>query len=45
MDEPSGRWIGQFTGGWAVGLSQDVRQAVRVPVEWAARVLQMDVLS
>ena len=36
MNEPSGWWTGQRIGGWAVGLAQDVRQAMHVLVKWPA---------
>ena len=36
MNEPSGWWTGQRIGRWAVGLAQDVRQAMRVLVKWPA---------
>ena len=36
MNEPSDWWPGQRIGGWAVGLAQDVRQAMHVLVKWLA---------
>lgn len=36
MNESSGWWTGQRIGGWAVGLAQDVRQAMHVLVKWPA---------
>ena len=46
MNEPCW-WTAQRMGGWAVGLAQDVRQAMHVLVKWPALtfvgvMLQMD---